>query len=187
MQVQDSHIKGALKEHAHYPTNLHAHKRSKKPRLGYIYTYFCSLLHIVSCILKPMEPLVNHKPLRGKLNHKRKKKPTTLHNNILSTEPCSAQSEIKHACKYKNSRNKANPLHLVLLYNLIVQANITRGSIPQASTRQCKSQTAGRDIVQHTSTPSPLHPRHLIKVQHNNLTIIKSSPRSAQPHQHQTT
>ena len=49
------------------------------------------------------------------------------------------------------------------------------------------SQIAGRDKILHTTTPSPLHPRHLIKAQHNNLTPINSFPHLAQPRQHQAT
>jgi len=48
-------------------------------------------------------------------------------------------------------------------------------------------QAASREIVQHTTTPSPLHPRHLINAQHNNLTSTNSFPNLAQTHKHQIT
>ena len=180
MQGQDPHTKGTPKEHARYTYNLKAHWRTGKPLLGYIFIVFCSLLHASTSFPKPVEPLVTRKRRKGKQHHKRTNQPTTLHINPFLTESSSAHSEHKYKCKNKTPRNKANPLHLIHIYDLVAQANTTRGNTPETSACHHTFRNTTRDLDQHTTIPTPLHSMPIPQA-HQIIPTPSNPSHSAQP------
>ena len=183
MQGQDPHTKGTPNDHALRTYNLKAHWRTGKPLLGYIYIALCSLLHAPICFPKLVEPLVTRKRRKGKHHHKRTNQTTTVHNNPFSTEFSSAHSELDYKCKCKNLQNKANPQHLIHLYNLVTQANTTRGNTPETPACHNTSRNTTQYPVQHTTIP-PLLPSMSIPLTQQINPTSPNPPHLAQPNQH---